>query len=103
MKKGIINIWYNLSLTTARFTIYIALALLYIFLRVYPLKISETHICPLCGMTRATTCLLQFKIYEAYNYNNKVIFILLLMIFIIFDIMGFILNHLKNKFEPSGS
>lgn len=79
----------------ARIIIYIFLVVFYLFL-IFFCKIQCPG-CPLCGMTRATTCLLKFKFREAYNYNNNVIFILILIIFIIFDISSFTFYYLKNK------
>lgn len=97
MKEKILKIWHNISFYIARITVYISLVLVYFFIKFYPLTFAEDHICPLCGMTRATTCLLKFKFREAYTYNNNVIFILILIIFIIFDISSFTFYYLKNK------
>lgn len=89
MKKEKLNKWYDSSFFIARFTIYITIVTFYIYLIYFPIKLEESHYCPLCGMTRATNSLLHFNFIEAYNYNNKVIIILMIIIFIILDILFF--------------
>lgn len=91
----IFKILKNTDFRNARIIIYISLAISYLFLLLF-YKVQCTG-CPLCGMTRATTCLLKLKFHEAYNYNNKVVFILILIIFIIFDLSSLIFYYLKNK------
>lgn len=89
----VIKILLNKNFTNARIIVYFSLIVSYIILKFfYKVKCIG---CPLCGMTRAITSLLHFKFIEAYNYNNNVIFILIIIIFMILDFL-FMLNE-KSK------
>lgn len=82
--------WYNAELFVPRLITYSVIVIVFLYIRVFPIDIPSTHHCFLCGMTRAVNKLLYLDFAGAYNCNKNILIIIILIVFIILDLIGFL-------------
>lgn len=90
------RLYFNLEFIIARFSLYLIVTLFYFYLVfINTVSCPDEYPCPLCNMKTAVWELIHFNIEKAFQLNELVIVIFIMIIYIILDGILVPLYYLK--------